>query len=177
MGPKEDCCIGSIPLQWSLTAFYATCILKLWFFRNHLTWNKCHWIWHASNPKYVQLKPFWYIFPSQNQQNVKFLAVCWTPPWEKMNLKKDINLNREKVFEKAWTLSAHIGFWCIFAITMHYVITLCDKYFWSYLLGFSWQNLLTERFNLNRVFETYCRGRMGCKEDCCIGPMPVCNGF
>ena len=25
------------------------------------------------NPKYVPLKPFWCIFPSQNQQNVKFL--------------------------------------------------------------------------------------------------------
>ena len=40
------------------------------------TWNKCHWIWHVSNPKYVPLKPFWCIFPSQNQQNVKFLPDC-----------------------------------------------------------------------------------------------------
>ena len=39
------------------------------------TWNKCHWIWHTSNPKYIPLKPLWCIFPSQNQQNVKFL------PW------------------------------------------------------------------------------------------------
>ena len=37
------------------------------------TWNKCHWIWHALNPKYAPLKPFQCIFPSQNQQNVKFL--------------------------------------------------------------------------------------------------------
>ena len=37
------------------------------------TCNKCHWIWHASNPKYIPLKQFWCIFPSQNQQNVKFL--------------------------------------------------------------------------------------------------------
>ena len=37
------------------------------------TWNKCHWIWHTSNPKYIPLKPLWCIFPSQNQQNVKFL--------------------------------------------------------------------------------------------------------
>ena len=38
------------------------------------TWNLCHWSWHISNPKYiVPLKPFWCIFPSQNQQNVKFL--------------------------------------------------------------------------------------------------------
>ena len=37
------------------------------------TWNKCHCIWHALNPKYVPLKPFWCNFHSQNQQNVKFL--------------------------------------------------------------------------------------------------------
>ena len=36
------------------------------------THNKCHWIWHALNPKYTPLKPFQSIFPSQNQQNVKF---------------------------------------------------------------------------------------------------------
>ena len=34
--------------------------------------NKCHWIQHALNPKYAALKQFWCIFPSQNQQNVKF---------------------------------------------------------------------------------------------------------
>ena len=38
-----------------------------------VTCNKCHWIWHALNPKYAPLKPFGCIFPSQNQQNVKFL--------------------------------------------------------------------------------------------------------
>ena len=41
--------------------------------------NQCHWIWHASNPIYTPLKPFQCIFPSQNQQNVNFLAVCLTP--------------------------------------------------------------------------------------------------
>ena len=37
------------------------------------TQNLCHWIWHASNPTYIPLQPFWCIFCSQNQQNVKFL--------------------------------------------------------------------------------------------------------
>ena len=37
------------------------------------TRNKCHLIRHALNPKYVPLKQFQCIFPSQNQQNVKFL--------------------------------------------------------------------------------------------------------
>ena len=30
-------------------------------------------IWHDLNPKYTPVKQFWCIFPSQNQQNVKFL--------------------------------------------------------------------------------------------------------
>ena len=38
------------------------------------TGNKCHWIWHASNPKCAPLKQFWSIFASQNEQNVKFLS-------------------------------------------------------------------------------------------------------
>ena len=37
------------------------------------TQNLCHWIWHTLNPKYTPLKQFQCIFPSQNQQNVKFL--------------------------------------------------------------------------------------------------------
>ena len=36
------------------------------------TRNLQHWIWHASNSKYAPLKPFWCLFPSQNQDNVKF---------------------------------------------------------------------------------------------------------
>ena len=27
------------------------------------THNKCHWIWHTSNPKYAPLKPFDALFP------------------------------------------------------------------------------------------------------------------
>ena len=37
------------------------------------THNKCYWIQHDLNPKYTPVKQFWCIFPSQNQQNVKFL--------------------------------------------------------------------------------------------------------
>ena len=37
------------------------------------THNKSLWIRHALNPKYAPLKQFLCIFPSQNQQNVKFL--------------------------------------------------------------------------------------------------------
>ena len=57
MGCKEDCSIAVIFQELLITQ----------------TWNKCHWIWHALNPKYMPLKPFQCIFPSQKQQNVKFL--------------------------------------------------------------------------------------------------------
>ena len=36
-------------------------------------WNKCNCIQNDLNPNYVALKPFQSIFPSQNEQNVKFL--------------------------------------------------------------------------------------------------------
>ena len=89
------------------------------------TWNLQHWIWHASNPKYMPLKPFQCIFPSQNQQNVKFLAVYLTPPDKKL---KNVNLHREKVFEKA-RKSAYTGFWvCQLQCTM---LELCvTSTFW-----------------------------------------------
>ena len=49
---------------------------------------------------------------------------------------KNVNLYREKVFEKAWK-SAHIGFLGM-PITVHYVRTLCEKYFvelwWFFLI-------------------------------------------
>ena len=55
--------------------------------------NQYHWIWQALNPIYTPLKPFWYIFLSQNQQNVKFLDVSLTSPDKKL---KKVNFNREK---------------------------------------------------------------------------------
>ena len=53
-------------------------------------------------------------------------------------------------------------------IAMHYVRTLCDKYFFSYD-GFS---LIFDRKVYAYGSETWCRGRMGLKEGCCIGPIP-----
>ena len=95
------------------------------------TWNLCHWIWHASNPKHVPLKPFWCMFPSQNQQNVKSLAVCLTPP----DKNEKNYLYREKVFRKAQK-SAHMGFWvCWSQWTM---LDLCvTSTFWVVMV-FSW---------------------------------------
>ena len=80
------------------------------------TQNLQHWIWHALNPKYAPLKPFWCMFPSRNQQNVKFWLFPELP-WQ--NNWKNVNLHREKVFAKACK-SAHIGFWVCW-----------DKYFLS----------------------------------------------
>ena len=76
MGCKEDCCIGPIPFWWILTPFYATCLLKFWFFRNHLSYRLETSAIGFSMPQTLNMhhsSHFQCIFPSQNQQNVKFL--------------------------------------------------------------------------------------------------------
>ena len=86
------------------------CLPEIIIFQEPLiteTQNLWHWIWHASNPKYAPLKSFQCIFLSQNQSTkCEILAVSLTPPDKKL---KNVNLHREKVFEKACK-SAHIGF-------------------------------------------------------------------
>ena len=140
MGPKEVLLHRSHSILMVFHPILCYLSPKILIFQELLiieTWNLCHWIWHASNPKYVPLKPFWCMFPSQNQQNVKRLAVCLTPPDKN---KKKINLYREKVFEKGSKICTY-GFLCML-ISMNCVRTLCDKYFLS-CDGFSW--FLTER--------------------------------
>ena len=87
---------------------------KIFIFQEPLieTWNLHHWIWHASNPKYAPLKPFWCIFPSQNQQNVKFLP--------------EVLIFQEPLIAETWNVHHWIWhasnpkyaplkpFWCIF---------------------------------------------------------------
>ena len=92
------------------------------------TWNLCHGIQHTSNPKYLPLKPIQCIFPSQNQQNVKFLAVCWTPPDKKW--KKTPSIWMGKSVRKGLKICTYRFLGML--IAMHYVRTLCEKYFLSY---------------------------------------------
>ena len=89
--------------------------------------NQCHWIQYVSDPIYAPLKPFQCIFPSQNQQNVNFLAVCLTPPDKKL---KNVNFNRGKSVPKGLKICTY-KLWGV-PIAMHCVRTLCDKYFLSY---------------------------------------------
>ena len=143
MGPKEHCCIGPIPFWCYFTPFYATFHLKFWFFR---TQNQHHWIWQASNPINAPLKPFECIFLSQNQQNVNFLAVCLTPQQKLKN-----HFSQGQSVQNALTLCTCRCLGVL--IAMHYVRTLCDRYFLSYD-GFSW--FLMGRFR-HRVLK------------CCVG--------
>ena len=95
------------------------------------TCNKCHWIWHISNPKYAPLKEFQSIFPSQNQQNVIF----WLFPELSLttNWKKTSICTRKSVCKGLPICTYRI---LGMPIAMHYVTTLCDKYFLNYY-GFS----------------------------------------
>ena len=78
---------------------------------------------------------------------------------------KNVNLNRKNVWKGLQICTCRF---LDMPITMHYVRTLCDKYFWSY-------DGLFVIFN-RKVYtwgsETLCSGRMGPKEDCCIDPIP-----
>ena len=76
----------------------------------------------------VPLPPFQCIFPRQNQQNVKFLAVCLTTPDKKF--KKKCQFLTWKKCTNA--LKCYTYRFLVVAITVHYIRTLCDKYFLSY---------------------------------------------
>ena len=106
-------------VKWFVTPFYALSP-NILIFQEPLiieTWNKCHWIWHVSNPKYAPLKPFWCIFPSQNQQNQNQQNVKFLP---------EILIFQELLIVETWNLCHwiwHISnpkyvplkpFWCIF---------------------------------------------------------------
>ena len=41
------------------------------------TCNKCHWIWHTSNPKYAPLKQFQCIFPVKINKMLKYSLILW----------------------------------------------------------------------------------------------------
>ena len=88
------------------------------------------------------------IFPSQNQQNVKFVAVSWATP-DKNFFLKDVNFNREKVFEKVWK-SEHIGFgvcqsqctmWELYVTSTSWVIMVFLD-FWQDGLGKGFWNMM-----------------------------------
>ena len=104
--------------------------------------NLQHWIWHALNPKYAPIKPFWCMFPSRNQQNVKFLPELWfNSPWQ--NNWTNVNLHREKAFAKAVALGFGYAW---------------DKYFLSDygFLHFWWEGQ-------DIGFNAFYRGTMGPK--------------
>ena len=119
--------------------------LKLWFFKNHLSRDSkpapLDLAWTQTLNIGVPLASHFKAFsPVKSTKWVKFLALCLNSPWQKM--KKNINLNREKVFWKGLKGLCTYRFLGM-PPAMHYVRTLYDKYFLSYD-GFSW--FLTGRF-------------------------------
>ena len=115
--------------------------LKLWFFMNHLLYRlKTCAIGFGmhSNPKYVPLKPFQMHFSQSKSTKCEILALCLTPPDKKW---KKTSIWTGKKCWKGLKICTY-RFWGM-PIAMHYVRTLCDKYFLSND-GFSW--FLTGRF-------------------------------
>ena len=123
--------------------------LILWFFRNHLLYRLKTCTIGFSMPQTLNMhysSHFDAFFLSQNQQNVKSLAVCLTPPDKKW---KNINLNREKVFEKAWK-SADTGFWVYrlqctildLCVTSTFWVMMVFLDFWQEGLGIGFWNMV-----------------------------------
>ena len=85
------------------------------------TWNLQHWNQHALNPKYMPLKPFQCIFPSQNNKMWNF-GCFLNSPWQKTE-------KLQFAQRKSVCKSAHIGFWvCPLQCTM---LELCvTSTFW-----------------------------------------------
>ena len=143
--------------------------------------NKCHWIWHSLNPKYVPLKQFQCIFPVKINKMWNFCLKLWffrnclsqrletcligfgmpetlnmchsshfdaffpvkinkmwnfgyflNSTWQKT--EKNINLHMGKSVCKGLQIPTYR--FLNMPIVMHYIRTLCDKYFLSYY-GFS----------------------------------------
>ena len=194
MGCKEDCCIDPIPFWWIFNPILCYLSPKILIFQELLiieTWNKCHWIqhalnpkyaplkpfqcifpsqnqqnvkflpeivifhgttycidskpkyhwiWHTSNPKYVPLKPFWCIFPSQNQQNVKFLPeiVMFSINHPCTRLEKNAIWIWKIVFQTLKCMPHHSHFDAFLPVKMHYVRTLCLTSTLWVINGFSW---------------------------------------
>ena len=104
-------------------------------------------------------------FAQSKSTKYKILAVSWTPLDKK--LKKNPSIWQGKSVCKGFQICTY-RFLCM-PIEMHYVRTLCDKYFLSYCV-FS-------AFFMGKVkiqgSETWCRGKMGPQEDFWIGPIPL----
>ena len=102
------------------------------------TRNKCHWIQHALNPKYVPLKQFQCIFPVKINKMWNFgcfLNSPWQKNWKKHQFAQGKSVCKGLQICKYKFMSM--------LIIMHYVRTLCDKYILSYY-GFSaflWEGL------------------------------------
>ena len=128
------------------------------------TCNKCHWIWHASNPKYAPFKKFQCILPSQNQQNVKFWLFPELPLTK--NWKKPHQFAQGKSVCKGLKIYAYRFLGML--IAMHYVRNLCDKYFFELLWFFC---ILYGKVKI-LGYEVWCRDKMGHKEDCWICSIP-----
>ena len=138
LNPISCCCVTK-NCDFSGTAYHAETCKNLW-----------HWIWHASNPIYVPLKQFQCIFPSQNEQNVKFLP--------------EIVIFQELLITETWNLWHWIWhalnpkyvpfkpFWCIFPSQNEQNVK-----FWLFpelLLTKNWKNINLHR---EKVFTKGCK--------------------
>ena len=176
MGPKKHCCIGPIPF-WLFLPHFTLFSSEILIFQEWLiveTPNQCHWIQHTWNPIYMPLQSILMHFSQSKSTKCEFFGCSLNFSWT--NIKKNKFKERKKCC-KGLTISTYRFLGVLFA--MHYLRTLCDKYFLSYD-GLSW--LLRARFR-HMDSEMWCMGRIGPKKYSCIGPIlfwlfyPILHSF
>ena len=109
------------------------------------TWNKCHWIWHASNLNMYHSSHF-DAFSQSKSTKCECFGCLLNSPYQKM---KNHQFEQENSVWKAWQ-SAHIGFWvCWLQCTMlelcvisTFWVTMVFLDFWQEGLGISFWNIV-----------------------------------
>ena len=139
------------------------------------TRNKCHWIWHDLNPKYAPVKQFWCIFPSQNQQNVKFLPEIVI--FQELLIAETLKTCGIG-FGMPWNLntchSSHLD--------AFFPVKINKKWNFGCFLNSPWQKM-KNKFNLNRekVFQKACKsahvGFWVCQLQCTMLELCVTSTF
>ena len=129
---------------------------------------------HALNPKYVPLKPFWCIFPCQNQPNVKFLP-------EIVIFQELLIIETQNLWHWIWHASnpkyAPLKqFWCIFPSQNQQNVK-----FWLFPelpLTKNWKNVNLHR---EKVFAKACKcahiGFWVCQLQCTMLELCVTSTF
>ena len=153
--PRRTAAYHPIPCSWFWTNIFCYVSPKIVIFHEPLivgTHNKCHWIQHASNPKYVPLKQFWCIFPVEINKMWNFCLKLWFFMNHLLQRLKTCGIG----FGMPWTLNMHHSshFDACFPVEINKM--------WNLAVSLTPPDKITEKnVNLHRE-KVYCKGLQIC---------------